>query len=158
MKSLRVALVTIGASILCCAKHYTPYYAAPAPFVHSYAGPAPGEPAARVTVLRGSEFTGAGVYFGLTLDSHIISSLLTAEHTEFDLSPGTHRIGVTCYSWFKWRGNELVIDFEEGSSRYFALRRKSAECAISELSSTSSELANLQEGSLLVPVGKEGPP
>jgi hypothetical protein len=158
MKSLR--LLMILALVVCssCFKHYVPDYKIPAPFVYTYSGPAAGEPAARVTVLRGSELAGSAIYFGLTLDSRVISSLLTAEHTEFDLSPGEHRIGVTCFAWFKWRGNELVIDVEAGSSRYFVLRGEGSGCVISELFSRGSELAKLQEGSLLVPVGTEGPP
>jgi len=158
VKTSRVALLSIPLATLGCPKHYTPNYGVPASFVHTYAGPSTGEPAARVTVLRGSEFTGAGIYFSLTLDSVVISSLLTAEYTEFDLSPGEHRIGVTCYAWYKWRGNELVIGVEADSVLYFVLRPKGTECEIARLNSSSPELAKLREGSLLVPVGKEGPP
>lgn len=158
MKPFRVALLAIPLAALGCPKHYTPNYAVPAPFVHTYAGPSPEEPAARITVLRGSELTGAAVYFGIMLDSIVISSLLTAEYTEFDLSPGEHKIGVTCYAWYKWRGNELVINVEADSVLYFVLRAKGTECEIARLDPSSRELSKLQEGSLLVPVGKEGPP
>jgi hypothetical protein len=109
-------------------------------------------------VLRGSEFTGAGVYFGLTLDSRVISSLLTAQRTEFSLSPGHHRIGVTCYAWFAWRGNELRSRFEQDTQRYFVLRGDLSSCAISELDPNSDELVELENGSLLVPIGTQGPP
>jgi hypothetical protein len=109
-------------------------------------------------VLRGSELAGAGVYFGLKLDSRIIASLLTAQRTEFTVSTGVHRVGVTCYAWFKWRGNELSSHFEADSHRYFVLRGELSSCAISELDPNSDEFSELQKDSLLVPVGTQGPP
>jgi hypothetical protein len=109
-------------------------------------------------VLRGSELAGAGVYFGLTLDSRIISSLLTGQRTEFSVSPGDHRIGVTCYAWYAWRGNQLGSRFEHDTDRYFVLRGDLSSCTISELDPNSDELVELQDGSLLVPIGTHGPP
>ena len=112
-----------------CASTMQPLSLIPQASVNAYQSPDPAEPHAIVVVYRDSSFTGAANYRWVGLDGSVIAGLLTAQRTQFAVSPGHHTVTVKSYCWWQWRDDAVRFEAVDGAFHYFLLTPSIPECA-----------------------------
>lgn len=105
------------------------------------------EPAVAVTVYRDGTFAGSANNRWLSLDKHLIASLMPLERVEFNVPPGRHELGAHCFAWGQWK--EQLVSFEARAG--VPVRYLLSKCA--EVSEVPESAAKLWATNRLVKVG-----
>lgn len=107
----------------------------------------PSEPSVKVVVYRDSTFAGSANNRWLSLDKHLIASLMPMQRVEFSVPPGRYELGAHCFAWGEWKEALVTIDARPGVIARYLL----SKCA--EVSEVPESAAGLWRGTRLVKVG-----
>jgi len=105
------------------------------------------EPSVKVVVYRDGTFAGSANNRWLSLDKHLIASLMPMQRVEFSITPGRHELGAHCFAWGEWKEALVTIDARAGETVRYLL----SKCA--EVSVVPETAAALWSGTRLVKVG-----